>query len=285
MGIESRLTEFEDYLTLNTTSSHLTIKRYLSVLRRFLLDMGLEFSVDDINNWLSKQNKSKNCYHYKYALRHFLISIGKGDKVNKLSPSRVKPRKKIFNFIPKQKMEKIINSLPPKYRKIAFLQLKTGARISEILTLRAENIDFEIDPEMIYIRVGVGKSKTKGDKFGTLYLSKKYETLLKGWISQPYGYIFLDKVTERDSEDLLYNKIDSLRRTFNDELTKAGRWHHVEGLSSHYLRHLYSDYFLKAGGDPMYLKEALRHSKMDTTMKYVSIQQQMVKKVIMAMED
>jgi integrase len=285
LGIDERLREFEDYLTLNTTSSHLTVKSYLSVIRRMILSLGLDFNITQINEWLKKQNHNKNCYHYKYAIRHFLICIGKKNLIGELSPSKVKQRKKLFRFVPKDKMEKVINSLSGRFKRIAFLQIKTGARISEILTLRAENIDFNIDPNMIYIKVGVGKSKTKGSKEGNLYLSKKYEPLLRSWMPRPYGYMFLDKVNDKDSDEILYRKIDTLTRAFNTELSKAGNWNNIEGLSSHYLRHLYSDYFLKAGGDPIYLKEALRHSKIDTTMKYVSIQEQMVKKVIHAMED
>jgi len=285
MGLESVLKEFEDYLVNNTTSSHLTINRYKQVARRFLLAVGLQFNVNQINSWLSDQNRNKSCYHYKFALRHFLISIGKKHLLDQLAPSRAKPRKKAFNYISKEVMEKVINSLPGVHKRIAFLQLKTGARISEILTLRAENIDYQINPNLIHIKVGIGKSKTKGNKEGLLYLSKKYENLLKSWIKKPYGYIFLENISDRDSEEILYRKIDNFRRTFDLELVKAGRWHHVEGLSSHYLRHLYSDYFLKAGGDPMYLRKALRHKNIETTMRYVSIEDQMVQKVIQAMEE
>jgi integrase len=285
MRIDEALQQFEDYMKINTSSSHLTIKKYKGVVRRFLLYCGMSFDVNKINEWLTKVSKDKNCNYYRYALQHLLISVGREDLVSGISKSRAKPRQKVFRYVPKETMQKIINSLDGVYQKIAFLQLKTGARVSEIITLRAENIDFGINPSLIQIKIGVNKSLSKRKKEKTLYLSKKYEDLLKSWIIRPFGYIFLPNEYEPLNEEQIFPKIETIRREFDRKLAELGKWNHIEGLSSHYLRHLFSDYFLKAGGDPVYLQKALGHARMDTTMGYVSIAEQMVQKVIMGMEN
>jgi len=284
MTIDTTLKKYDDYLRINTTVAHLTRVKYNSIVRRFLLTVGLSFNVEKMNIWLADDTKKKRCGYYKYALKHFLICIGRKDLAEKLVSSKTKPRQKIFKYVDKATMSKVLNSLEGKYKKIAFLQIKTGARVSEIITLRTENIDYHINPAMIQIKIGVGKSKSKRQKEKTLYLAKKYESMLRTWIDNTYGYVFLSPECESLNDEQLFPKIDSIRRELDKKLAHAGNWHHIDGLSSHYLRHLFSDYFLKAGGDPIYLKKALGHARMDTTLGYVSIEDQMVQKVILGME-
>ena len=78
--------------------------------------------------------------------------------------------------------------------------------------------------------------------------------------------------------------LDNQRRYFDNELAKVGKIFNIESFSSHYLRHLFSDYFLKAGGDPIYLKEVLGHSRLDTTMNYVSISSKLADQALLDME-
>lgn len=285
--ISEVLGKYEDYLNISTSASFRTVKKYVGVIRRFLLTTNMEkININDINQFLYDNTKNKRCNYYKYAFKHFLVCLGRKDLIDKLATMSKKPRKKVFKFIPKETMQKVINSLPGIYQKLAFLQLKTGARVTEIMTLRAENFDFNIDDRMIYIKVGVNKSLSKRNKEKNLYLPKKYEHLILRWLNcRTFGYVFLPHDYETMSEEVLHTKLDSLRREYDRKLAEAGKWYHIDGLSSHYLRHLFADYFLKAGGDPVYLNKAFNHSKMETTMEYVSIEDQMVKKTIEAMED
>ena len=284
MGIEETLNKYEDYLRTSTETSYRTMSKYRSVVRRFLLTAGTKFDLQKMNDWLYSITKNKSCNYYRYALRHFLISVGRPDLAEKIHKSRKKARQKVFKFVPKEKMTKIINSLDGFYQKLAFIQIKTGIRVTEVLTLRAENIDYNISSKFIQIKIGVNKSLTKRKKEKIVYINKKYESMIKRWIPKPYGYVFLDEKFEDLSEEDILPKIETIRRRYNEKLKEAGEWHHIEGLSSHYMRHLFSDYFLKAGGDPVYLKKALGHERLETTMGYVSIEDQMMKDVLENME-
>lgn len=284
VGIEDTLNKYEDYLRTSTEVSYRTITKYRSVVRRFLLTYGTKFDMKMVNDWLYNITKNKSCNYYRYAIRHFLISVGRKDLGERVHKSRKKPRQKVFNFVPKSTMTKVINSLEGFYQKLAFIQIKTGIRVTEAMTLRAENIDYNISPDFVQIKIGVNKSLTKRKKEKIVYVNKKYEGLLRRWVQKPYGYIFLpEKFEDLDEEDIL-PKLETIRRRYNEKLQKAGEWFHVSGLSSHYMRHLFSDYFLKAGGDPVYLKKALGHERLETTMGYVSIEDQMMKDVLQNME-
>jgi integrase len=262
----------------------MTIDRYTKVVRRFLLAHNMQFNIDSMNKWLTEQNRNKSTYQYKYALKHFLLSLGRKDLAEQIAKAKKQQRKKVFKYVEKETMERIINTLTGVFKKMAFLQLKTGARFSEIATIRAENIDFNIHPTVIYIKIGVNKSLTKGSKERNLKISKKYEHLLRKWISKPWGYIFLDQKCETYTDKQLLTHLENIRRYYDKELNKAGSWHNIDALSSHSLRHIYADYFLKAGGDPIYLKNAMGHSKLDTTLGYVSIDDRKVDEVINRME-
>lgn len=285
--INKILDQYEDYLNISTSAGIRTIKKYVGVIKKFLLTTTMDkININGINQFIHENTKHKRCNYYKYAFKHFLICLGRKDLIDQLAVVKKKPRKKVFKFIPKETMQKIINSLPGFYQKMAFMQLKTGARVTEIMTLRAENFDFHIDPNIMHIRVGVNKSLTKRNKEKNLYLSKKYEPAVRRWLNnQTFGYIFLPHEFEYLPKEQLLTKLDSIRREYDRKLSEAGKWYHIDGLSSHYLRHLFADYFLMAGGDPAYLNKAFDHSKMETTMEYVSIEDQKVKETIQAMEE
>ena len=285
-NIDQLLEMFDDYLKISTTNSISTNENYHRVARAMLLDNNLEWSnIEKINAWIARKSKDKNTYHYRFAIKHFYISQGRKDLSELVVATRRPKRKKVFKFIEKSVLQEMINNLPAKYRKIAFLQVKTGARIGSVLTLRAENIDYNIREKLIYIKIGVGKSLSKRDKEITLRLSKKYENLLKGWTPRPYGFMFLKPECESMDESDLRKNVDNFRRQYDRELNKVGKDKGIEGFSSHYLRHLFADYFLKSGGDALYLKQLFGHAKFETTLGYVSIQDKMADEALIKMEE
>lgn len=282
--IKDILLQFEDYLKINTNSSITTIKKYKSIVRLFLLSTDLRLTLTKINEWISTKNRTKNTYVYKYALRHFLLSIGKKSWAESLVVAKRSKRKKVFKYISKSNVQQILNGLDKKFQGVALLQYKTGVRYSEAITIRAESIDFDINPTFITIQLGKDKSLTKGSKERTINIHKKYEPYIRRYLKRPYGYLFIPERCEDMSQEKLRGYINNLLITYNENLRKIGNYYHVDALSSHYLRHLFSDNFLKAGGDPVFLQKALGHSDIRTTMGYVSIQSQMVEKALLNME-
>jgi len=212
-----------------------------------------------------------------------LESIGHKKMYEDLRGVKKKPRKKVFKYVSKEIMGNIINRLPSRYRHMALIQLKTGTRFIEMATTRAENIDFNKDPDLIYIALGAGLSRTKGDKGRIGMIHRKYEWVFTKLMKKPFGYIFLDPKCENYGEDRLETTLDTMKRYYNKELQQAGEYYGVDNLSSHYLRHLFADYFLLAGGTIESLKEVMGHVKIDTTLGYVSVGETIALKTLKAM--
>ena len=126
-------------------------------------------------------------------------------------------------------------------------------------------------------------SKTKGSKERKIRLAKKYESLLRSILTKNHGYIFLKQDAEDYTEEKLAVYVETIRRYYDDKLNNIGKDYGVEGFSSHYLRHLYADEFMMAGGKIEDLKNVMGHEKIDTTLSYVSIGDAVADRVILKM--
>lgn len=283
-GLVEVLDDYKLYLDTNTPLALASKKKYVKIIRLFLLKYTMSFSLDMINKFISDSNSKNNCYNYKYAFQYFLKMIGKKGWYDEMVSTKKRPRKKIFKHINKDTLQQMINMIPSKFRKLAFIQVKTGCRFSEAATIRVENIDFEISPELIYIRIGVNKSQTKGGKERKIRIARKYELLLRSWCKRPYGYLFLPEQWEMFSEEQLFGPMDNLRRYYDKILQDIGNKFGIDGFSSHYLRHQFADEFLMAGGRAEDLKTLMGHKKYETTEMYISIGEDLADKALLKME-
>jgi integrase len=287
LGVKEVVEIYVDYLKINTKSADLTVNKYKNIVRRYLIDSLVKYDdVKAMNEWLTQKNKDKSTYAYKYALRHLLMAFGKNEDADEhMAIARKMPRKKVFHYVPKTTVKNIINALPGELKKLAWIQVKMGARFREAATLRVENMDFKKHDQLIYIYIGVNKSQAKGSKRRSLRVSQKYAPMLRSWIKRPFGYLFLDPKYENVTPKELNTHLESLNRKFDEELERVGRAFGVEALSSHYLRHIFADYFIESGGDPVYLQEVFQHAKIETTMGYVSTASKKADEALLRMEE
>jgi len=284
LSITEILNQMREYMDLRTTMAESSKRKYQKIIRLFLLRTGLKFGLDDMNRFIKNSNKGKNCYNYKYAFKPFLSSIGKPKLYDDLTGVKRKPRKKVFKYISKLQLQKMINMLPNKFRYMALLQYKTGTRFQEVATIRVENIDFDISKRLIYIRIGVNMSMTKGSKERKIRISKKYEKIVRNLITSPFGYLFLKRDFEKYDENKLLTSLETFKRSYNDNLNRIGHTYNIDGFSSHYLRHLFADEFMLAGGKVENLQKIMGHAKIETTMEYVSIGDEMADQILLKME-
>jgi len=249
--------------------------KYKNVVRQFLIfssekNKGLTFNIDDVNQFIYEKNKGTRRGRFtKFALRHFLLSVGKREFIHKLMPVKRKPRLKEFKFFDGNTANRIINGMPQQFKTLAFIQLKTGARFQEAATIKVQDIDFTKVKGLIIIPVG---QYAKNMKPRLLKLRAEYEPYLKKLIGdKKYGWLVLpDNISEED-EARLINKIDNIKRDYNEKLNAMGKLFDIDKLSSHYLRHHYADSFIKQGGELHMLKSVLGHARLETTMEYVGV--------------
>jgi len=279
-SMDEYIEPFRDYLEINENMAILSIEKYVSCVRKFLLECGTKFSVNQMNTYIKTKAKQD-----RYAIKKFLLSRGMKRVAEKLTNPKKKNRKKEYNYIKKEKVQDIINFLQGKYKYMSLLQYKTGCRVQEILTLRIEYFDFDKDEDFIYINIGSGKSLSKGTKKRYLMLHKKYEPIvLKLMGKRTWGYLFLNEEAESLNNKELVKHVENQRRFYGKALHKAGRYFGIDQFSSHYLRHLFADEFYKRSPDITYLQEILGHAKIDTTLSYISITHEKAKDVMRLME-
>lgn len=277
--MEDYLKSFQDYLEINENLSILSIQKYVSCVRKFLLECGTEFTIKTINSYIKTKAKQD-----MFAIKKFFLSRGMRVVADKLTHPKKKTRKKQFKYVSKDVIQNIINYLTGKYRYMAFLQYKAGVRVQEVLTLRAEYFDFQKNNDLIIINVGAGKSLSKGTKSREVFIHKKYEGVVRKILrNKNWGYLFLNEEAEKLSKKELVQYVENQRRYYGKQLAIAGNVNGVEGMASHYLRHLFADEYYKHTGDIASLRKILGHAKIDTTLTYIGVENQVAMKAIVEM--
>jgi len=133
------------------------------------------------------------------------------------------------------------------------LLVDTGCRINEALTLTRANCDFD---NLLVTLYGKGRKERRVP----ISLACRRE-LFRHLTSHAHALVFCT----RDGKRLSY---DNIKRDFLAVLKGAG----VEKTeaSFHAFRRFFAKWYLKKGGNPIYLQFLLGHSTMDMTRRYVA---------------
>lgn len=275
--------KFYDYMKYHTNLADSSMETYFKIIRIFILTYGDKFTIKDVNEFIADKNtKEKRAEYYPYAFKHFLTSVGKKVLCDQIHTPKQRPRIKEFSYIPKPTMELIINDLPLPYKHFALIQLKSGLRYTELFHLRCEVFDFFRHPSLIIMRIS---AFAKGEKERFVPIHKKYEMIIKKYMNgRTYGFLWWPRVTKFYPEVKFNRLFTNTQHAYNRHLTDIGEKYYVKGLTSHYLRHCFSDYFLESGGSESTLTKILGHARIDTTMRYISITDHQINKVMENME-
>lgn len=152
----------------------------------------------------------------------------------------------------KQLFEVITN---PKHYLLLALSYGAGLRVSEVVNLKVQDLDFTNN--LIFIRQG------KGNKDRVSLISDKLIINLKKFISpkKPTEYIFTNltghKLTTRTAQKI-----------FTINLNKAGI---VRPASFHSLRYSFATHLLENGTNLRYIQELLGHKDIKTTQIYTQV--------------
>ncbi len=204
------------------------------------------------------------------ALRHFYsyLEIHNIVSINNFKTIRnPKKDKRIPNFVSTIELEDIIDSisldtpLNIRNRLIVELLYATGLRVSELVNIKLNDIDFSEKKIKV---LGKG-SKERITFYGEyaeeildIYLDEARVELLKGKKSD---YLILNKdgnkITTRSIENIIDKLIDNLAIKHN--------------ISPHVLRHTFATDLLNNGADLKSVQELLGHSSLSTTQIYTHI--------------
>jgi len=178
-------------------------------------------------------------------------------------------RPKTDKFLPlvfsKSEINKILDTEKNvKHKLLLMLVYSSGLRVSEVVSLKKDNIDF------VRMLVHIKQGKGRKDRF--TILSQKAADLTEKYISffNIQTWLFPGKTPNSPLSIRSAQKIFE-KAVHNAEITKT--------TSIHSLRHSFATHLLESGTDLRYIQTLLGHSSIQTTTRYTHVAQNKILKI------
>ena len=243
--------------------SEKTIKLYRYVLKRLMADTGIptkQITVYHLRNWLATEkargvqdgtlesDRQVFSAYFNWLQRENLIE--KNPTANLGAIKRMKKQKKIYTQV---ELEKLNNAcIQIRDRAILAFLRSTGCRISEMTGLDRVRVNLQKQECLVL---------GKGNKERTVYLDPVASMLIEQYLAQRTDdnpALFIGKGNERIQPG-------GVRTMLNKLADKAG----VEHVHPHKFRRTLATNLIRHGMPIQEVANILGHDKLDTTMKYV----------------
>jgi integrase/recombinase XerC len=195
--------------------------------------------------------------YFKFCLDHEIIQ--KSPAATIAVPKKEKPSR---TYLVPGEYNKMLSLAALNVRDFAILQvfLQTGVRVSELVALKVDDIDFA--QRTLMVRAG------KGMVSRTIELEKKAIQAIRNYLARrphtTYEELFLNRDDAPFSERGIRKLVVKYRLTAG--ITKKA--------SCHSLRHTFATYKATRGVSAYQLQEWLGHARLDTTQIYVHLAKQ-----------
>lgn len=265
MNLKQFLKNLETELKISKLSSH-TITNYVHFNKQLLLYSGKDPSLikqQDIKNFLAdKMNDKASSSNILFlAAIKFAYSnlLGKDPTYGIKRP---KNDKKIPVVLTRQEILELIEATQTiKSKLIIQLLYSSGLRVSELVNLKKQDLDF--DENMGWVRSG------KGKKDRMFILSKKLSTKLKKFINKHKDYVYVfskeNPLSTRNIQKIVQ------KTAMNARINKE--------VHPHTLRHSFATHLLDDGTDLRKIQILLGHSSIATTQLYTHISSAQIKSI------
>lgn len=272
--IDQHMQIFLDYLQDERWLSKNTIASYnndLHTFHDFLKKDSLNCTEETIRKFLKEMHdkKTSTTAHYLTVLKSyylFLLNEGKIQKNPCENLTAPKLEKKLPHYLTIEEVDKLLDislNSAYDYRNKAMLELlyATGMRISEMINLKIQDIDF--DEDFVHIEGKGGKTRIvpineTSKKYLLKYMGEYRPELLKRGSSE---YIFINNRKTKITRQGFFKIIKILCK--EKQITKD--------VSPHTLRHSFATHLLNNGADLRIVQELLGHSDISTTQIYTHI--------------
>ncbi len=260
--------KYERRVSINTIDSYGENLLLLSdSINKDLINLKME----EIKDFLTKVNATQRTKaHYLTVFNSFYKYLVFMDKIKDNPCDGIKSpklEKKLPIYLTSEEIDKLLDIRlikPIDYRNKALLELiyATGGRISEIISLELNQIDFD---ECVIRVTGKGKKDRiipVGDKakYSLLIYLNNYRPFLVR--NDTCNYVFLNKNGEKISRQGVFKILKELAN-------KAGI---KKEISPHTLRHSFATNLLNNGADLRVIQELLGHENLETTEIYSHLQ-------------
>jgi site-specific recombinase XerD len=303
MSLDFLIAEFLEYLEIEKGCSPLTVRRYRHYLKRFYNWLCENYSItkpEDINPELIRryrlylahfrsrngaQLKRITQSYYIIALRAFLRYLLVQRDIPTLSPAKIqlpKQSSRSVSFLDSEQVERLLNSpqisnkLGLRDKAILETLFSTGLRVSELVSLNRDQIDF--DRQEFGIR-------GKGSKLRVVFLSDTAAQWIKRYLQSRRDYfkpLFIRYSGAVDAE----RNGEKMRLTARSIQNIVAKYAKRCGLpikaSPHILRHSFATDLLISGADIRSVQEMLGHESITTTQVYTHVTNRHLKEVYKA---
>lgn len=235
-------------------------------------------STEDIRSFLKNLNdkKDRTVARYTSSLRmfyDFMVKKGhiknnpmdgiEGPKLGKHLPDvlSIEEVNLLLNFEPK-------DNFTFRNRCILELLYSTGLRISELVSLKLENVNLD---ESIVKVMGKGSKEriVPLNDFATEYLKDYIEKIRPSMLKKVQtDYIFLNN----------HGKVLTRQAVFKMIKKRQEECHITKEISPHTLRHSFATHLLQGGADIRFIQELLGHSDLTTTEIYTHVVNESLKR-------
>jgi site-specific recombinase XerD len=257
--------------SLQTIRSYLHYNRYFC---RRIQKCPEDVSPDDVKNYLAYLDRTLDLsassmnlaisaikFFYRYVLK------------KNIAQEQHRPRhdKRLPEVLAESEVKTLLEcEKNPKHRLLLMLAYSSGLRVSEVVALRKEHVDFR--RKAILIHAGKGRK----DRYTLLSdraadFTQRYCSLygIDGWL-------FPGSTAGR------HLSIRSAQSIFTKALQKTRI---VKPLSIHSLRHSFATHLLENGTDIRYIQDLLGHSTLRTTQRYTHVAHRTLLKIRSPLDD
>lgn len=265
--------EFAVYLTELSCSKD-TVTAYKRTVEVYVasLEVSEVNSIDffrDFKRTMQARGCSLNTVaRHVFGLKKFLVFVNDIHGVPIVDTSRVRckhPPAHDVTFLEREEVAQlrtapVVTSLNVRDRALFEFLLDTGCRISEVVALNVQDLDFE---------TGTVQVEGKGRKRRTVYFNGS-----KGWLYQYTLHIAKGSPLFRSRHGERWD-----RHNASIAIRHLGKAAGLKrGVHPHLLRHTYGTYLIRSGVDPKTVQMMMGHEDLETTLKYyVGVNQDQMK--------
>ena len=243
--------------------SQKTIKTYCYFVGTFL-NSPLTFK-EYLLKLINKNPSDSTIRTAAFSIKFFLNLI---DVKDQTQIPNYKKHKKLPTILSKEEINRMIFSTPNlKYRLLIKLAYSAGLRVSELINLKYQNLDFERN--IINIRAA------KGKKDRIVMLSPQVKNDIQNLSPKKEGYIFLSQRNKKYSTGSIQKIVSNLAKKANIK----------KKVTPHTFRHSFATHLLERGIGISQIQKLLGHSRLETTQVYTKVSNKDISKIKTPLED
>jgi len=274
MNSQEFLKKVETELKISRNSPH-TIRNYLRANRellKFLNKNPKDITTDDVKLYMSEKLthvSSMTLIQFLASIKYSFSNIFQRDIT--VNIKRPKKENKIPVVLSKSEVKSLLSSIKNEKSKLMITLLyAAGLRVSELLNLKVNNLDFA--EKVGHVRQGKGRK----DRIFNIpqNLSEKLSLQAQNQKKSNQEFLFTGKNGQLGSRNI--QKIVE-RATNNAKIEKS--------VHPHTLRHCFATHLLENGTDIRLIQELLGHADLSTTQRYSHVSTQQLKKIKSPLEE